>query len=394
MIRRITRVMIVLLILTGVANGVETVAAISPVHEAARYLIQICDATGQFEYRVNTDPSVRVTPKYNILRHAGTVYSLCMYEDRYPTALTRAAVARAVGFMQRNAIGGVGSHTNMLAVWSRPEINLGDDPLQAKLGGTGLGLVALTSAHRVGAIEADLGQLRKLAEFIRYMQEKNGRFVSKYIPSEGGRTDFWASLYYPGEAALGLIMLYEIDPNPAWLDAAMRALLYLSTSRHGDKDLPPDHWTLLAMHRLLRLPRSFERKRQYEVLEAHAAELCHSIIAVRAMNTRTVGFTGDGRTCASATRLEGLIAALPLLSDPRLRARTQHAVDQGIEFLLGTQLRSGFCAGGWPRAARKLPKGHSGYTSSFNRRATEVRIDYVQHAMSALLMYEAVKPGH
>ncbi len=366
----------------------------SPVHEATRYLIHACDATGQFRYRVNTDTSVHLTPKYNILRHAGTIYSLCLYEDRYPTALTRATIARAVGFLQRNAIGGVGSHTNRLAVWSRPEVNRGDGPLQAKLGGTGLGLVALTSARRVGAAEIELDDLRKLAEFICYMQKKDGRFISKYIPSEGGRTDFWASLYYPGEAALGMIMLYEIDPNPKWLDSAMRALLYLAKDRAGEANLPPDHWTLLATHRLLRLPRSWKMKRQYQLLEVHTSELCQSIVAARASNTRTIGFTGDGRTCPTATRLEGLIAALPLLTDTVLRARTQHAIEQGIEFLLKTQLRGGIGAGGWPRAARILPKTHSGYTRSFNRRSTEVRIDYVQHAMSALLMYEAMQLDH
>jgi hypothetical protein len=363
------------------------------VHEAARYLIHSCNATGQFNYRINTDPSVRVRPKYNILRHAGTIYSLCLYEDRYPTALTRSTIARAVGFMQRNAIGGVGSHTNMLAVWSRPDINLGDDPLQAKLGGTGLGLVALTSALRLGVVDVDMEQLRQMAEFIRFMQVENGRFISKYIPSEGGRLDLWASLYYPGEAALGLVMLYELDPDPRWLDSAMQALLFLAADREDDQELPPDHWTLLATHRLLRLPRVWEKKRKYQILEKHAAELCQSITGTRRPNTSWVGFTGDGRTCPSATRLEGLIAALPLLKDPLLRARTQHAVEEGIEFILRTQHHIGRCAGGWPRAAEKLPESHSGYTSSFNRRATEVRIDYVQHAMSALLMYEALQPS-
>jgi len=391
--RRLMILLPALLLLCGFVRA-EDLDGSGPVHEAARYLIHTCDATGQFTYRINTNPSVRVPPKYNLLRHAGTIYSLCMYEDRYPTALTRATIARAIGFLQRNAIGGVGSHTNMLAVWSRPEINLGDGPLQAKLGGTGLGLVALTSAHRLGATQANLAQLRKLAEFICYMQDENGRFVSKYIPSEGGRTDFWASLYYPGEAALGMIMLYEIDPNPRWLDSAMRALLYLAQDRIGESDLPPDHWTLLATHRLLRLPRSWDKKDEYRLLEAHAAELCRSILATRSPNTRTVGFTGDGRTCPSATRLEGLIGALPLLRDPLQQARTQHAIDQGIEFLLNTQLRSGICAGGWPRAVRKLPTRHSRYSSSFNRRSTEVRIDYVQHAMSALLMYEAMQSDH
>lgn len=379
-----------MLLLPAPARGKSAAEDVAPVHTAARYLVEACDATGRFRYRINTAPSIRVKPRYNILRHAGTIYALCMYEDRYPHPLTRAAIARATGFLERNAIGGVASSTNMLAVWSRPAINLGSAPVQAKLGGTGLGLVALTSALRLGIVDIDRDTLRKLAAFVRYLQTEDGRIISKYIPSEGGRYDLWASLYYPGEAALGLIMLYEIDPNPAWLDSARNALLYLARERRDSHRRPADHWALLATHRLLRLPRNREHKDDDQLLELHTAQLCRSIIAARAPNTRRVGLTGDGRTCPSATRLEGLIAALPLLNDPLLRARSRHAIDQGIAFLLLTQLREGPYRGAWPRAAAPVTEDHPAYTPSFNRRATEVRIDYVQHALAALLMYETI----
>ena len=56
------------------------------------------------------------------------------------------------------------------------------------------------------------------------MQKEDGTFYSKYIPAEGGRSVRWTSLYYPGEAALGLLMLYEKDPSAAWIQAAANAI--------------------------------------------------------------------------------------------------------------------------------------------------------------------------
>ena len=83
------------------------------------------------------------------------------------------------------------------------------------------------------------------------MQKPNGSFYSKYIPTEGGRWDKWKSLYYPGEAALGLLMLYELDPSPLWLKAAVDALVYLASSRAHKTEVEADHWVLLAAAKLL-----------------------------------------------------------------------------------------------------------------------------------------------
>ena len=86
--------------------------------------------------------------------------------------------------------------------------------------------------------------------------------------------------------------------------------------------------------------------------------------------------------------------ALPLLTNPRLEARTRHALTKGVEFLRSTQLKEAPWTGAWTRAAETLPADHPGLPDSFNRRATEIRIDYVQHALSALLMYETLIQGH
>ena len=64
------------------------------------------------------------------------------------------------------------------------------------------------------------------------------------------------------------------------------------------------------------------------------------------------------------------------------------AIDEGMQFLLRSQIQIGEHAGGIPRAIHTLPEDHPQFKKSFNRRATEVRIDYVQHALSAMLQYE------
>jgi hypothetical protein len=61
-----------------------------------------------------------------------------------------------------------------------------------------------------------------------------------------------------------------------------------------------------------------------------------------------------------------------------------------INFLIEAQIIDGPLAGGFPMAIRPLPEDHPLATESFNARAGEIRIDYVQHALSALIQFEAL----
>ena len=63
------------------------------------------------------------------------------------------------------------------------------------------------------------------------------------------------------------------------------------------------------------------------------------------------------------------------------------AVHEGMAFLLNSQVRTGPYAGGIPRGVRTYPDDGSGSLRTFNQRVTEIRIDYVQHALSAMIQY-------
>ena len=52
------------------------------------------------------------------------------------------------------------------------------------------------------------------------------------------------------------------------------------------------------------------------------------------------------------------------------------------------QIESGEYAGGIPHAICLLPETHASNKGSFNDEATELRIDYNQHALCAMMTYE------
>ena len=359
------------------------------------YLVRACGPDGRFVYRVHLDPSVTPRPMYNVLRHAGTLYSLGMYYESCPDEEVRDVLIRAGAFLKRECLAPIPDRDDLAAIWSPPELVMRDKPPQAKLGGTGLGLVGLLAVEKAQPGATPLEDFRKLGRFLLYLQKDDGSFYTKYIPSEGGRWDQWTSLYYPGEAALGLVMLHQRDPSPEWLVSAIKALSYLARIRKGADDVPADHWALIATARLWPLLDASPTPGAREALLRHAKQVCEQMLRnqqPRPDDSPLAGcFTNDGRTSPTATQLEGLMAALEFLpaEEEPLRARIVAAVEPGLEFLMRAQVTSGKYAGGVPRgivlAAETSPLRD---LDKFNARAGEIRIDYVQHAAGAMMQYQ------
>jgi hypothetical protein len=282
----------------------------------------------------------------------------------------------------------------MLAVWSFPEVNNSGRPPQVKLGGTGLGLAALSSIEKIVPGFTSPDELRALGRSICFMQKGNGSFYSKFIPFRGGLCDHWSSLYYPGEAALGLLMLYEKDPSAPWLESAYRALVYLARSREHADSVPADHWALLATAKILSLEQNDRISLSEDLLINHAVRICEKIlneqIIIHVRPGYAGGFDEDGKTTHAATRLEGLTAVLSFLPPEHALTKTViSSIDRGMSFLLRAQITEEPFYGGIPRALAMMP-GSSRHADKFNRRAGEIRIDYVQHALSAMIQYLCV----
>jgi|SRR5579862_1048368 len=367
----------------GTTSGILSGRALGHAIELSTgYVNRACGSTGKFTYSVDMD-SGRLSLSYNIVRHAGAMYALAMANRFHKNRNVVDAMTRAAGFLLTNYVG-LDRHSNMLVIWSDPSSQSGE----AELGASGLGLVALSEVEQARPNTVPREQLRGLGRFVLFLQKSDGSFTSKYR-ADSGPVDNWDSLYYPGEAALGLVALYELDHSHEWLVAAGKALAYLAQRRATTRELAPDHWALIATAKFLPYYEQSACPASRADLVAHAARICEGFLREQVTDlsdpSRDGGFDAAGRTTPAATRLEGLLAALEFLpSGPTiLRAQIRTAVDRGVGFLLRAQIVSGPYAGGMPLAVDSVD-------SSRGDNPREVRIDYVQHALCAWLRYEGL----
>jgi hypothetical protein len=352
---------------------------------AAGYLERACGPDGKFVYKVDIG-SGKESSSYDIVRHAGAMYALAMVNRAHPDPEAAAALLRAAKFLRQNYIG-PGVRPGQLVVWSQPLVETSRDPHSksreryAELGGTGLGLVALAAAREVDPNSVPLEDLQALGRFALFLQRDDGSFVHKYSERSGPVSN-WEILYYPGEAALGFIALYEADHSPQWLGAAGKALAYLAKTRVGLSRVPADHWALIATAKLFPYCADSGCVVSREDLVRHANQVCESILRDQFKGAAAVGLDGafdpTGRTAPAATRLEGLLAALEFLPKGELRDKIEAATSRGVTFLMRTQVVSGPEAGGMPGSALTRVLDSS-----------QIRIDYVQHALCAWLRYSA-----
>jgi len=189
--------------------------------------------------------------------------------------------------------------------------------------------------------------------------------------------------YYPGEALLALMRVYELDPSPRWLDAAALGANWLIEVR--DKGVPTDqlnhdHWLLYALNELY-------QERPSALLLDHARRIVTAMLDTQLLDPPFEDWYGGWyvppRTTPVATRAEGLHAAYAMLAvdgTAEERAAIRTAVERAIAFELQTQFM--------PESAMYLDDpqrvlgGFHGDLTTF-----EVRIDYVQHNLSALLAH-------
>lgn len=346
---------------------------------AARdYLVRHTSGSGRFTYVIDSAGRER-SARYNVLRHGGTVYALAELYSRRPDPEVAAAITRAGRYLVRRHVA-AGPAPDTVAIWSRPGEELSGDTRQVKLGGLGLGLVALVAAREIDASAVPVDTLRGIGRMIAAMQRADGSFHSKMEASGEFDREF-VSLYYPGEAILGLVRLYRIDPDRRWLEIAGRGVRHLIESRAdiGERDLPADHWLLIAIGELAALIAE-----QPDAAGAAGVSVEAALAGARRIAREILGeqqdsgsFGSHRRSTPTATRLEGLIALVAALPpDDPARPPMVAAIRSGVGFLLGCQVDgSGRRAGG---IVRRCPPDDGD-------RDAEIRIDYVQHALSAFL---------
>jgi hypothetical protein len=291
---------------------------------AADYLEKTCDSNGRFAYLVDTD-SGQVSLSYNIVRHAGAIYALATLDRSHANGNAANTMVRAANFLRTHYLA-ADARSDSLAIWSHPA----PENKVAELGAAGLGLVALSAVEQATPEQIPASELEEIGKFVLFLQKPDGGFYSRYF-ADTGLDRNWQSLYYPGEAILGLVSLYEIDHSTKWLLSAGKGIAYLAQSRTKSPVVPPDHWALIATAKFLPYYAKSACPVSRGALVQHAARICERFLREQVTGAADPrlngGFDPGGRTTPAAIRLEGLLAALEFLpkSDTELRMRIETA---------------------------------------------------------------------
>ena len=344
-------------------------------HEAAlsvgAYLTRSVRKDGRFIYLYHAHKD-RISRRYNLVRHAGTLFAML---DLY--ALTRDealldASRRGLDYLRRAA-----------KPFGPPEAEMScfvKSNGSANLGGPALAVVAMTLYQKLTGDARYAPLMKRLGNFVAGSIRRDGSFISKRDYATGDVMDF-QSQYYPGEALLGLVRLYQADAQEKWIEAAQRGAAWLITVRDSeteDSTLTHDHWLLYALDEL-------HRHRPNPMYVEHALRIARVILSAQRRTIDLPDWPGSyytpPRSAPTATRTEGLLAAYRLLRDTGRKedsAGILNAIHLGMAFQLQLQI--------YPETAmymRRPARALGGVRRNFG--GFSIRIDYCQHHLSGIL---------
>jgi len=341
---------------------------------AGDYLKRETDDEGRltYDYKAVWDEEAR---DYNILRHAGTTYSMLQAYRLNGDPELLAAAERAVDFFMRRMREDEGNPGEWFVVWKRR---------RAKLGGVGLGLCMMVELEKAAPGRADLERIEGMARHIERMQNPDGSFESFFKYRDRKPTDR-KSIYYAGEAILGLVRLHQLTGDTHWLDIAVRGADYLVHERWVSLGLriyvPPDAWLLQALEEMDRVAHDPDRV-------DYALAIASTIARHKLMDPDTAPPDFLGADISGLQRLPNAAGAgglgEALSAAARLEARHMPGENRYRTFAFhnaGFQMRNQLIeANSWflPNPARAL--------GGFRRNPdhTEIRNDHVQHNLSGL----------
>ncbi len=342
------------------------------------YFKNVVKKKGKFIYTYRPHNN-RIDKKYNILRHAGTTYSMLETHELMPDDKILTLADRALDYL----------------VNKQKLVYLHDEKYKViverdhyKLGGNALAIVAMAKYTQITGDDKYVSNMQSMASWMKATQDETGRFTAhKQNYSTGEIADF-VSHFYPGETILALVRLYQVDRNEAWLDVAERAAKYLIQERDKTATLETiahDHWLLYALNDLY-------RERNNEIYLKHSLFIAEAIMRTQIVKGEARpelvgGYTpksgNDPKSTPVACRSEGLSATYKLARDYGYKEEAEkmkQAIHHGIQFQLQMQLRpeSAMYYSNKSLCLGAVQSGLKGY---------DLRNDYTQHNISSFIAY-------
>jgi hypothetical protein len=345
-----------------------------------RYLARSVAANGRFVY-IHRPYGGAVPRDYNLTRHAGTLMALLeVYAATREPALLEAA-NRAAGYLLAHVKPGFADPRGTACAVEGDVI---------KLGATALSAIALTNWAQATGREDVRPVIIKLGRWLEQTQDERGEFTVHHRVHSMGRILPHRGAYAPGEAVLALTRIHELDAQTHWLDAAEKGARWVIQVRDGglpDAELPHDHWLLYAMEQL-------GSRRPDPLWLKHTRRLVRAMIASQHRDPAEADWRGGWyeppRSTPVATRAEGLTAAYRLLSGAGATDEELSAIREALDLATGFQLRTQYREESTLHL-REPQRALGGFRGSLTD--DEIRNDFVQHNVSALLRYARIAGG-
>lgn len=314
---------------------------------------------------------------YSLPRHAGTVYSLALMHGLTGEARYKDGAEKAIQWL----------NTQMPKQCGAPDRTCVVKGAIADLGSAALTMVGMLEYQRRTKDARYAGTIRRLANFVLYMQKENGDFHHVFELKTTAPNPAARKMFYSEEAALALVMAHEVLDEQRYLDAARRALDFLTGPKYegyflGRFIYGADHWTCIAAEEAW--PR-LKNPQYIDFCEGYAAFI--ERMQYWPGNWDNPDFSGHygfsalmiPQAPAAAGFTEAIVSTYELARHHgRDASRLERQMSLALDALSRDQIRES--------NAYLMPdpsKADGGIRRSLVE--SEVRIDFTQHAISALI---------
>jgi hypothetical protein len=351
---------------------------------AGGFILRQVQSDGRFDYRYDplTDSSLPAAG-YSIPRHAGTAYGLALLFAVTGQPRFGEAARDALGWLALQIGPGCGGSPDRACVAEAGEVNVGASALAA---------VAMLEYQRRTGDRRFEAVSRRLLRLLRELQQPGGDFHHRYDDRTGAAISGPPRMFVSEQAALALVLGHRVLGQAADLVAAERALDYLTGSKYdfflGRFIYGADHWTCIAAEEAWP---ALRHRRYLDFCTGYAAFMSR-LQYPEAPGSPARDFAGHygfsyllvPQAPATAGFTEALLSTLALAAHhgaptERLRAQSRAA----LTALVRDQVR--------PESSY-LVRNPARAEGAFRRSLVEpeVRIDFVQHAASALVRGHAL----